>query len=561
MHWVKRMRSSCLLLVALTACEGNIAAPGTIATGPGGPGGSTGSGGGATGDECAAATDAPGHWALRRLTNAEYTNTARDLLFTAQSPGSKFQDSLPGGSGFRNDGAALSIYSTLVAGYYTAATALAKEVIDSKATAGGAFSKLVTCNPTQAGCAQATVSALATRALRRPVTAEDLDATSGLMAVFNAGGNFDQGLYDTLVALLMHPEFLMIPVVDARSLDAAATFELDDYEVASRLSYFLWQSMPDDALFASAAARELHDPTVLAVHVKRMLKDRRAVNLKNVLRDELADLGTLAKVDFAQLGQTNTLRDAMIGETDAFLNDLIVNDRSALTLLSSEQSFVNKTLADFYGVAFTGSNPSAFVPLAAGRRGLGAQAAVLTNSAGGSATFTNPIKRGHWVAKTLYCDEPAAPPPNIPPLPPATVANPTIRQRLDVHLNQAGCVSCHAKMDAFGLGAENYDALGRWRTKYEDGNAVDATGAFPDGTKFDDSKGLYDALAKQTNARSCVAQQLMKLGLSRPMKGRDDRCKASTLSATHVAEGATFSELVSGIVTTPQFLKQTGEAP
>src|SRR5450755_2947266 len=334
-------------------------------------------------------TDATGHYELRRLTNQEYTNTVQALLFTQQTPGAAFQESLPGGSGYTNDSEALDISSALVASYYAAATALAKEVVASKGTAAGAYSKLVTCDATQAACAQQTVSTLAKRALRRPVTAADLDATNGLMAVFSASGTFDQGLYDVIVALLMHPEFLMIPVVNSASLDPTAIFKLDDYEVASRLSYFLWQSMPDDTLTATADQATLHDPDVLRAQVTRMLSDSRATNLKNVLRDEYAGLLSLARTDLTQLGQTNELRDAMVGETDAFLADIIENDRSPLTLLTGTQSFVNKTLADWYGLSFpTGQDPATFVPLASNRTGLGSQASVLVNTAGGRPTFT-----------------------------------------------------------------------------------------------------------------------------------------------------------------------------
>ena len=294
-----------------------------------------------------------------------------------------------------------------MAAYYAAATALAKEVIASKGVAAGAYSSLVTCNATQPACAQQTVSTLAKRALRRPVTAADLDATSGLMAVFSASGTFDQGLYDVIVSLLMHPEFLMIPVVNAASLDPTATFKLDDYEVASRLSYFLWQSMPDDALTGAADQGTLQQPNVLRTQALRMLSDTRATNLKNVLRDEYASLLSLERTDLTQLGQTNALRDAMVGETDAFLADILTNDRSALTLLTGTQSFVNKALADWYGLSFpTGQNTATFLAVAGGRTGIGAQASVLVNTAGGSPTFTNPIKRGHWIANKLLCINP-----------------------------------------------------------------------------------------------------------------------------------------------------------
>jgi hypothetical protein len=293
-----------------------------------------------------------------------------------------------------------------------------------------------------------------------------------------------------------------------------------------------------------------------------MLADPRAAHLKDVLRDELADLAFLARSDFTQLGQTNALRDAMIGETDAFFMDLIKNDKSPLRVLNGKDSFVNKTLADFYGLPFPSSaNTQSFVPVASTRVGLGAQASVLTNTAGGSATFTNPIKRGHWFAKKLFCNEPPPPPANIPPLPATAGASNTIRERLAAHVNQPSCVGCHTTMDNFGLGAENYDPFGRWRTTYPGGAAVDATGKYPNGVAFADSDGLYAELGNQADAKSCLAQQLMKLALSRTLGSDAERCVAQAIGQGSVTEASHFSELITGIVTSAPFLRQTGEAP
>lgn len=507
--------------------------------------------------------DATGHYALRRLTNQEYTNTVQDLLLTKQTPGAAFQESLPGASGYTNDSQALDISSALVASYYAAATALAAEVIASKGAAGGQYATLVTCDATQPSCAQQTVSSLAKRALRRPVTPVDLDATSGLMAVFSASGTFDQGLYDVIVSLLMHPEFLMIPVVNTASLDPTAIFSLDDYEVASRLSYFMWQSMPDDALTALADQGKLHDPDVLRAQVTRMLSNARATNLKNVLRDEYAGLLSLARTDLTQLGQTNELRDAMVGETDAFLADIVENDRSPLTLLTGTQSFVNKTLADWYGLSFpAGQDTTTFVPLASNRTGIGSQASVLVNTAGGSPTFTNPIKRGHWLANKLLCINPPPPPPNVPPLPAASDANPTVRQRLAAHLSTPSCVACHVAMDAVGLGAENYGPFGQWRTTYADQSAVDASGTLPGGTTtFTDSASMYAALGSSQTAQTCVALQFMQLAVSRALATDADQSVASKVAASGVTPTSHFSDFLWSVVTTKEFLQQTGEAP
>ncbi len=556
---LKISRFSLVFVSLALGCTGVIGGAST-----GGPGSSaTDSANPANPSDSTTSLDTTGHYALRRLTNQEYTNTVQDLLLTKQTPGAAFQESLPGGSGYTNDSAALDISSALVATYYAAAIGLAKEVIASKGTAGGAYSKLVTCDATQAACAQQTVATLAKRALRRPVTPADLDASSGFMAVFSASGTFDQGLYDVIVSLLMHPEFLMIPVVDTASLDPTAIFSLDDYEVASRLSYFLWQSMPDDALTSLADQGKLHDPDVLRAQVARMLSAARATSLKNVLRDEYAGLLSLARTDLTQLGQTNELRDAMVGETDAFLADIVENDRSPLTLLTGTQSFVNKTLADWYGLSFpAGQDPATFVPLASNRTGIGSQASVLLNTAGGSPTFTNPIKRGHWLANKLLCINPPPPPPNVPPLPAASDADPTVRQRLAAHLSTPSCVACHVAMDAVGLGAENYGPFGQWRTTYADQSVVDASGTLPGGTTtFSDSAGMYTALGSSQMAKTCVALQFMELALSRALTTDAEQSVASSVAASGVTPTSHLSDLLWSVVTTKEFLQQTGEAP
>lgn len=541
-------RSGSLLLVLLLGCEGSFSggsAPLDVTSATPPP--IKGSCGGTT-----------GRTGLRRLTNREHSNTLQDLLYLPTRPPEAIQENAQGASGFTNDANVLTVSPVLINTVYEQAEQLAATVVASKGTANGAWAKLVTCQPSAASCANETVRRLARRALRRQVTAED---EAGLLEVFRAAGTFDQGLSDVIVSLLLHPEFLLVPVVDARSQDPSARFDLDDDELAARLSFFLWQSMPDDALFALADSGRLKDADQLAAQISRMLRDPRAAHFRELLRDELTGLRALSRSDFTQLGQTNALRDALVGETDAFFADLLANDRSALTLLTGTRTFANKTLADFYGAPFPAGTPSAsFVPLELGRVGIGAQGAVLIATAGGSTSFTNPIKRGHWLASKLLCDEPPAPPPGVPPLPSAMGAATTIRERLAVHTAQDTCKGCHHTMDAVGLGAENYDALGRWRTRYADGNPVDAAGQLPDGTPFTTSRDLFAALGRNEQARGCVPQQLFKLALSRALE-RDDVCAAERLAAEQVTDSSTFSGLLTAIASSPQFQTHTGEAP
>ncbi|MDP9148939.1 MAG: DUF1588 domain-containing protein, partial [Myxococcota bacterium] len=172
------------------------------------------------------------------------------------------------------------------------------------------------------------------------------------------------------------------------------------------------------------------------------------------------------------------------------------------------------------------------------------------------------IKRGHWIANKLLCVNPPPPPPNIPPLPPASQTNPTVRQRLDAHLSAPLCKGCHVAMDAVGLGAENYGPFGQWRTSYADQAAVDASGTLPgDGTAFGDSASMYKALGSSDTAKTCVALQFMKLALSRDLTTGDERSVASAVAMSAVTPTSHFSDLLWSIVTTKEFLQQTGEAP
>jgi hypothetical protein len=244
-----RPMSLAWVILSLSACEGAYLGrqtalaspePATRPNGIAGMPGASGAGGGGAApatvspDVCAGKNE-PGHTLLRRLTNTEYTNTVQALLFTTRNAGSAFQESARGPSGYSNDALGLPIFPALVRGYYDMAVLLAKEVIASKGVAGGAWSRLVPCDLQQATCAQASVGNLARRALRRPLANDELPT---LMSVYQGGGTAEQGLHDVIVSLLMHPAFLMIPVVDRLSLDPTATFELDDHEFASRLSYF-----------------------------------------------------------------------------------------------------------------------------------------------------------------------------------------------------------------------------------------------------------------------------------------------------------------------------------
>lgn len=216
------------------------------------------------------------------------------------------------------------MYDELVAGYYAAAESLAKELLATKGQPDGAYARIVRCAPSS-DCASATVADLGRRAFRRPLTS---DEQAALMSVFAQSGDFDTGLGDVIIALLVSPKLLFNQATSAQSQTDGAAFALDPYALASRLSYFLWQSMPDEALFARAADGTLNHPDVLKAEVVRMLADGKAAALERVLRDEWAGLVSLASPVASRPGLDDGVRRSMVGEVDAFLDDLIRNDRS-----------------------------------------------------------------------------------------------------------------------------------------------------------------------------------------------------------------------------------------
>mgnify|MGYP001311053620 CR=1 FL=1 len=502
----------------------------------------------------------PGHVAIHRLTNDEYNNTVRDLLFTATRPADAFDPNPPGESGFTNDSLGLLITDDLVASYYAAAEALAKEVIASKATAGGAYSRIVNCAPS-AACAQATITTFASRAYRRPASSAEV---ATLMNVFNANTDFDTGIQDAINAALVSPKFLFEYFAGPSSQVAGATFPVDDYALASRLSYAMWQTMPDDQLMQLASSGQLHDPATLQVQVARMLKDPRIGSFLTSLRNDWLQLEQLAAPSGTLVGLDDTVRLSMVGEVDAYLQDMVRSDSSMLGILTGDHTFVNQTMATYYGIPFPGSDPTAFVrvPAPPHRGGLVVSPALMTETSGDVA-YTHPVHRGKWILDNITCDSPPPKPPNVPPtnLDPSAGGG-TPRQKLAVHVQNPGCSGCHTVMDALGLGLENYDMFGNWRDAYPGNEGViDASGKLGDGTPFTVPSEMLTDIAQEDHTRACIAKHVMAYAITRALTSPDDECVANAIGTASVTPTGSFSELLDMIVQSRQFLMQTGEAP
>jgi hypothetical protein len=503
------------------------------------------------------ATYAPGHVGIHRLTNEEYNNTVRDLLFTTSRPADAFDPPTPGQSGFSNDSDNLKITDDLVSSYYSAAEALAGELVKSKGVAGGAYATVVTCAPSTA-CARSTLATLAGRAYRRPATSDEL---ASLQKIFDADTDFDTGIADVVIGLLVSPKFLFVAIVDPKSQTPGATFTLEDFALAARLSYGLWQSMPDDELTQLAQGGKLHDPSTLREQVTRMLRDPKARSAVKAFRNDWMALVTLADPKIKVDGLDDAVRQSMVGEVDAFLQDLVRTDQSPLRLVNADYTFVNQAMATYYGVPFPGGDPNEFVRVSmpANRIGVVTSPALMTATAA-SPTLTHPVHRGKWVIANVLCAPPPPPPPNVPPLPASGGATP--RQKLLEHVKNPACNGCHQVMDTMGLGLENYDPLGKWRDQWPgSAGAIDASGTLPDGKSFATPVQMFSDLAEDQQTRACLAERLMGFLLTRALSSSDDRCVTKAIGQSLVTPEGKLSDVVGTIVRTRQFLMQTGEAP
>jgi hypothetical protein len=358
--------------------------------------------------------------------------------------------------------------------------------------------------PTSTGeedqCAERILSTLIHRAYRRPVTGADLEKPMEFYREANAEDGFDAGIEAALSAVLVSPEFLFRIEQDPTDAAANGVYRVSDLTLASRLSFFIWSSIPDDELLAIAERGELHEPTVLETQVRRMLADSRAENLVRNFAEQWLHLRNLESItpdlrlfpDF-----DDNLRQAFRRETEMHFETVLHDDRSVLELLKADYTFLNERLAKHYGIPNVYGSRFRRVALDKGseRGGLLRQGSVLTVTS--YATRTSPVIRGKWVLENLVGTPPPPPLPDVPALKDNTVAaNLSVRARLAEHRANAACASCHNLMDPIGFSLENFDAIGRWRT-LEDGLPIDASGGLPDDSKFAGVAGLEDGLLKR----------------------------------------------------------------
>jgi hypothetical protein len=425
----------------------------------------------------------------------------------------------------------------------------------SKAPPAG-YKKIFICGEPgryTAECARRIVENLATRAYRRPATAEEVQRLLGLVNQVQRRDSFEEGIRAAIEAILISPSFLFR--IEREPAVPQQAYRINDFELASRLSYFLWNSMPDDALFEAARANRLHDKATLDAQVRRMLADPKASALVETFGEQWLNLRLMDRVkpDAVKFKQVDDeLLDAMRTETRMFLTSVFRDDRSILDLIDAKYTFVNGPLARYYGIPGVDGEAFQRVVLNGDQRGgLVSQASILSISS--YATRTSPVLRGKWVLDNLLGSPPPPPPDNIPPLETTDLGTAaSLRERLEKHRADPTCGACHNQMDPIGFALENYDAAGGWRTK--DGNFdIDNSGTLPDGRVLVGPTGLKTALRSLSGAfAEHFTDRLMTYALGRGLE-RSDRPVLRQIAADLPQQDHRFSAVVSAIVNSRPF--------
>ncbi|MBA3698181.1 MAG: DUF1592 domain-containing protein [Planctomycetes bacterium] len=405
------------------------------------------------------------------------------------------------------------------------------------------------------------VDQFASLAFRRPATKEQVER---LLTIFDRatkeGETFDEAIKYTLKAVLVSPAFLYRIETDRKATLANNAYPLDDYELASRLSYFLWSSMPDAELFDLAKQGKLRDPAMVEKQARRMLKDGKAHALAETFGEQWLTLRSLEEItpDLKKFPDYNRqLKTAMYDEAMMFFEYIMQDDRSILEFLDADYTFVNERLAKHYGLPnVSGLNMRRVELKDRNRGGVLTMAAVLTVTS--QPGRTSPVKRGKWILEQIVGEPPPPPPAAVPPLEEqdkGITASLSLREKMVKHRQDPVCASCHIKMDAIGFGFENYDAIGRWRTS-DEGVKLDTAGDLPGGVKFSNAVELKTIFMSRKDAFTrCVTEKMLIFALGRGLMDYDDQVVES-ISAAVAKNEYRMSTLITRIVTSYPFMNR-----
>ena len=505
----------------------------------------------------------PGHETIRRLNRSEYQNTLRDLLATDFQAADQFPSDDVGASGD-----ALSLAPLQMEKYVNVAekiVAQAVELSDGQPKYPDVYRRIFVAtvgeNLTREEASRQIVTKLVSRAYRRPATPQEVERFMEIVVnAHEESGSFEDSIGAVLKTILVSPHFLFKVELDPYPDDPKAVRELNNYELATRLSYFLWSSMPDDELTEHARDGTLRSN--LEAEALRMLRDPKAEALTNDFAShwlQLSKLETIApdKQLFPEFDEP--LRSAMRTETQMFFTAIVREDRSLMDFVETDFTFLDGRLARHYGISDVEGNEFRRVALGeAPRGGLLTQASILTLTS--NPDRTSPVKRGKWILENILGSPPPAPPPGVAELPEAgdAAASLSLRERLELHRQNRTCAACHEKMDPLGFAFENYDAIGRWRT--EEDVPTDVSGLLPGGQEFDGPKQLKAILRSQLKEEliRCVTEKMLSYALGRELEYFDEPTLRQITEA--LAENDyRFSTLVVKIVSSDPFLKRRGK--
>jgi mono/diheme cytochrome c family protein len=414
----------------------------------------------------------------------------------------------------------------------------------------------------QPACARKVLSPLATRAYRRPATEKEVSKLVEFVELARKQGDpFEQGIALAIQAVLVSPQFLFRMEHDRNPNDPTAVHTVSEYELASRLSYFLWSGMPDDELLKAAQEKRLRKPGVLDAQVKRMMADPKSKALSDNFAGQWLQLRNMDSIKpdpdkFPAFDEE--LRECMRTETELFFDSVLRENRSLLDFVDGKYTFLNERLARHYGIDDVKGSEFRRVDLKTDQRsGVLTQASILTITS--YPTRTSVVLRGKWLMENVLNAPPPPPPPNVPMLDEATVGNTgSLRQQMEKHRANAMCASCHNRIDPLGFGLENYDPIGRWRTS--DGKfPVDSTGTLPSGKSFKSPEELKEILKSSKDAfAQGVTEKLLTYALGRGLE-RYDRPATKSINQKLASDDYRFGRLISEIVNSAPFQMRRGD--
>lgn len=499
--------------------------------------------------DCSAERE-PGRVTIRRLNRVEYQNTLHDL-FGIPVEAATDLPSDPAGNGFDNQGDTLFIPPVLMEKYLDTT----KRMLDECWTNSVFRERIVPAAPSEGksvgDAARENLATFLPRAFRRPVEESEIAARQALVeSALARGETFDAGMRLAVESVLLSPFFLFRIEQNQGAEGSDEPYPITDHELATRLSYFLWSTMPDQELIDFADRGKLREPEVLRVQVERMLADPKSIALAHDFFAQWFDFRgmRLHEMDIRRYGAFNGLREDMYAESVAFFDGMVRQNESVLDILDAPYAYLNEKLANHYGVPDVKGGEIRRVSLPDRRRGgvLGMGSTLVITS---YPTRTSPVLRGKWVLEQILGTPPPPPPPNVEPVSrDDTIGDGmTLRQRLEKHRQIESCASCHAKMDPIGFGLENFDGIGGWRDKDND-LPIDNAATLPDGTNVSGPEGLKDALlARRELFLRHMVEKMMVYALGRGLEYHDECAVRSALD--RLAENEyRFHSLVHAVV-------------